>query len=351
MWLCGVGASVRLIGADAATITPKEVPLRRHELGVVREMAYSTEASTLDDLMRRIVEKLLVDGERNVASKGETIEIVSATLELTNPRARISRTETRRKVVSALGELCWYLSGSNEADPVLFYISEYAKAVEPDGTIHGAYGPRLFGQNEGAQVDRVIQILRQKPSSRQAVIQLFDRADIASPGQYLDIPCTTTLQFLLRSNSLHMIVNMRSNDAYWGLPHDVFAFTMIQEIVARELGAEVGRYIHSVGSIHLYTNKLDLAKQFIGEGWQSTVDYMPTMSMGSQFPHIRQLLDAESQLRAGVPFSDIELPQDPYWADLAHLLAIRAAQKFNWSSEIRANILAGFTSDAYAEFL
>lgn len=37
---------------------------------------------------------------------------------------------------------------------------------------------------------------------------------------------------------------MRSNDAYLGFPHDVFFFTMIQELVARSLGIRVGDYHH-----------------------------------------------------------------------------------------------------------
>jgi thymidylate synthase len=37
-----------------------------------------------------------------------------------------------------------------------------------------------------------------------------------------------------------MVTTMRSNDAYLGLPHDVFCFTMLQEIIARSLGREIG---------------------------------------------------------------------------------------------------------------
>ena len=43
-----------------------------------------------------------------------------------------------------------------------------------------------------------------------------------------------------------MLTYMRSNDAYWGLPHDVFAFTMLQEILARSLTLELGTYKHAV---------------------------------------------------------------------------------------------------------
>ena len=68
-----------------------------------------------------------------------------------------------------------------------------------------------------------------------------------------------------------MFTNMRSNDAFIGLPHDIFAFTMIQEIVARALKLEPGTYSHAVGSLHLYKTNRDAARKYLKEGWQSTV--------------------------------------------------------------------------------
>jgi len=47
---------------------------------------------------------------------------------------------------------------------------------------------------------------------------------------------------LIRNKQLHMLTNMRSNDAFWGLPHNIFSFTMIQEILARTLSVELGTY-------------------------------------------------------------------------------------------------------------
>ena len=51
----------------------------------------------------------------------------------------------------------------------------------------------------------------------------------------MDLPCTRTIQFLLRSGHVDAVVYMRSNDAIWGLPYDIFLFTMLQEMLAVEL--------------------------------------------------------------------------------------------------------------------
>src|SRR5690606_23406544 len=148
-----------------------------------------------------------------------------------------------------LGELAWYLAGSNSLEFIEYYIPAYEKSSDDKKTIHGAYGPRLVGKGEKDQLKNVIKILKKKPSSRQAVIQLFDAADILE--DHLDIPCTCTLQFLIRGGKLHMFTSMRSNDVFLGLPHDIFAFTIIQEIMARSLGCDLGDYKHFVCSLHL----------------------------------------------------------------------------------------------------
>ena len=85
-------------------------------------------------------------------------------------------------------------------------------------TIHGGYGPRLFAWNRNGtvvhQINNVLALLKRKPSSRRAVIQFFDAADIAK--DHIEIPCTCTLQFLIRNRRLHLFASMRSNDAFLG---------------------------------------------------------------------------------------------------------------------------------------
>src|SRR5260221_1465494 len=206
-------------------------------------------AGTLDDLLDAAFRALLKSRIHLKATKGANAELSGVVLELTQPRARLSRTEAKGHVFSCLGEFLWYLSCSNNLEPIRHYLPEYSRFAEKDGTIWGAYGPRIFG-GERSQYEIVRELLRRKPTSRQAVIQLFDRRDIEK--EYNDVPCTCALQFMARGELLHMIVQMRSNDSFIGLPHDVFAFTMIQELLARDLGYKLGTYKHMVGSFHLY---------------------------------------------------------------------------------------------------
>lgn len=278
---------------------------------------------TLDDLLHRSLKLLLgTKGRRVRSTRGANFERTGVLLALDNPRARLSRSPRRSQLFSSLGELAWYLAGSRSLKFIRYYIKAYTKE-SPDGVVvPAAYGPRLTNYLNQNQIDNVINLLRDNRTSRRAVIQILAADDL--PSGY--VPCTCTLQFMVRGRRLHAITHMRSNDAYKGLPHDVFAFTMIQEIIARELGVELGTYKHSVGSLHLYDDDIASAEAYVGDGLQPSLA-MPPMPPGSQSQAVVEFLRTESKIRRKkrVDFDRLEL--DPYWLDLARLLRVFAFYK------------------------
>jgi thymidylate synthase len=148
-----------------------------------------------------------------------------------------------------------------------------------------------------------------------------------------------------------MFTAMRSNDVFLGLPHDVFCFTMIQELVARTLGLELGVYKHAVGSLHLYGQHREDAADFIDEGWQPTDQPMPPMPVGNPWPSIEVLIGLEANIRAGQS-ADTELLRglDPYWADLVRLLQVFADAKQRNVASMRAQ-LDQMASDVFDAFI
>jgi len=281
-------------------------------------------AETLDDLLIKVYRKLLRRrGASNInPTKGEATDINGVLLMIRNPRARLSRSERKNTLFSCLGEFLWYLSGTDDLKFVQYYIPIYGKFSDDGKTVFGAYGPRLISLNgEVNQIQNVIQTLKNKPHSRRAVIQLFRGEDLAADlvQRREDLPCTCTMQFLVRGVELHMMVMMRSNDAFMGLPHDVFAFTMLQELVARSLGLEVGQYKHAVGSLHLYASDVKAANDYINEDMQERIP-MPAMPSGDQWTAVEKLLMAERAIRRGRAPSMRGV--DPYWADLIRLLQV-----------------------------
>jgi thymidylate synthase len=277
--------------------------------------------ASIDDLMRESLNAVLTDGLRIKPTKGPAQDLMAVVLELSNPLARLSRSATRGKIFSALGELLWYLAGSNEAAFIEYYISHYAQSAE-DGVVWGGYGPRLLNFDGVDQLNFVIAKLRGNPSSRQAVIQLYDHQDAA--GDHKDVPRTCILQYFVREGQLCSVAYMRSNDAYYGLPHDVFAFTFLQELIARSIGAQLGTYVHVAGSYHVYDTKRAAVRQFLDEGWQSNAP-MPPMPNGDPWPAVARLVNLEQALRESrVDPTNATFDSDPYWGDLGRLLAVYA---------------------------
>lgn len=299
------------------------------------------------------MEAVLEQGAPTAPRSGAARELWGAALELDDPRARVSRSASRGKIFGALGELCWYLSGTGDAEFIRHYLPDYPNS-EADGQVFGAYGPRLRGPGGRDQIAYVVSLLAQRPDSRRAVVQVYGADD----GPYCDAnpplqpPCTCTMQFLVRDGALHVVTYMRSNDLWLGLPHDVFAFTMLQELVARSLGCALGSYVHVVGSLHLYEKDVAKATAYMGEGWQPTALVMPEMPPGDPWPAVERLLSAEQALRTGGP----AVPQepDPYWQDLVRLLAVHWWMKRKHSAgaaEALAGLRRGFVHRGYDDFV
>lgn len=279
---------------------------------------------TLDDMLHDVLKALLEEKTCVKATRGDFTELFGVNLHLKNPRARLSRSEDKSKVFSALGEFLWYLSGETKLDFIDYYVpGRFQEESDDQITVRSGYGERLFSFDGVNQVENVIKLLREKPSSRRAVIQLFDATDLLT--HYKSIPCTCTLQFMARSERLNMFVTMRSNDAFLGLPHDVFSFTMLQELVARSVGMEVGEYKHCAGSLHLYKKHAARATRYLEEGYQSKIA-MPPMPQGDPWVNIKSLQTYEQGLREqGAAI--FQPTWDPYWQELAHLLAAYRAYK------------------------
>lgn len=176
-------------------------------------------------------------------------EIIGAVTVIEDPTRGIVQSSIRNMPMRyAVGELLWYLSGSNRVSDISKYSDVWERLSDDGEHVNSAYGHRIFNLFGFNQWEHVKALLRDDPLSRQAVIHIKD----ASNKPTKDMPCTVSLQFFIRDNKLYMITNMRSNDIWMGFPYDVFSFTALQVKMAMELGVGVGDYTHIAGSLHLY---------------------------------------------------------------------------------------------------
>jgi thymidylate synthase len=219
------------------------------------------EGTTVDELFTRAIGLILEEGKPCAPRGIATREIYPVTLSLRNPRARVLRVGGRTiNPAFAVAETLWILSGTDE--PWIFDFNARLRNYADDGRLAGAYGPRL--RAFGSRIDQLAGArskLVEDPDTRQAVIQILDPATVR-PG-HRDVPCTLSYRFLLRDKRLTAFCTMRSQDAWLGLPYDVFVGTVIQELMASWVGAEVGEYHHTVDSLHLYESDLSAARAIV----------------------------------------------------------------------------------------
>lgn len=154
-------------------------------------------------------------------------------------------------------EAWWIMDGRNTVDT----ITNYSKAISTfsnDGfNFDGAYGPRVVDQ-----LRYIVDMLERDRDTRQAVLTIWR----PNPRDSKDIPCTVSIQWLIRNNKIYCIDTMRSSDIWLGWPYDIFNFTMLTGyimLLLRERGIdnlELGSIYLNAGSQHLYNNNLENAK-------------------------------------------------------------------------------------------
>lgn len=208
------------------------------------------EYDTIDDAWDDTLADLLIQ-EPGDSRNGDAREIIGHSFKLTDPSCCWLTNERRAlSPYYAAAEILWYVSGNPSVEMISAYASQYKNFAETDGKAYGAYGKRL-----GSSINAAIHALKYQANTRRCVISLWEQSDLDKghgEGAVKDVPCTLSWQFIVRGDRLHMIVNMRSNDAWLGLPYDCMWNCTAMRLIANELGLGLGTYTHNVGSMHLY---------------------------------------------------------------------------------------------------
>ena len=203
------------------------------------------------------LDRLAAQGFEDSSRDGVVVgEFLDAVMVVEDPTRNIVTSKIRNMPMRyAVGELAWYLSGSNKVKDIAQYAKKWAEISDDGETNNSAYGYRIFYKFGFDQWEFVKELIKRDPNTRQAVIHIKD----ASIAPTKDTPCTVYLQFFLRDNKLNLSVHMRSNDIWMGVPYDMFSFCFLQVKMAMELGVEVGTYTHYAGSLHMYKRDYDVA--------------------------------------------------------------------------------------------
>jgi thymidylate synthase len=187
-----------------------------------------------------------------VTARGfETREIINLTLRVESAQNNILVSSYRNPNYRFMvAEWLWIAFGLSTLAPLTRVNGNMAKFSDDGITLTGAYGPRIAHQTR-----YILQTLINDRYSRQAVLTIWT----PNPNWSKDIPCTISMQFLIRNDKLHGTVTMRSSDAWLGVPYDFFTFSQLLNSFAGCLGVDVGSLTMNLGSSHLYKEHVDQA--------------------------------------------------------------------------------------------
>lgn len=276
-------------------------------------------AETANDLYVEVLDHIVEAGDRCAPRGLATREMRGVSLVLENPDYNLV-TVRPLNIRFAVAEFLWILTGQNRVDLIDKFNSKISQYSDDGRHMSGAYGPPLVDQ-----LPWVIKQIEDQEDTRQALLTLWRPRPYASA----DVPCTISMQFMLRNDALEMIVFMRSNDLWLGFPYDLFTFTMIQRYVAHAIGVKAGAYRHHVGSLHLYERDVKAATAALEVPCESvtTVDLVPS------YPWPLAALEAliAAPEKVGRSYEEGGIDMSPgWWTILSLLIPEYSAMNERW---------------------
>lgn len=174
----------------------------------------------------------------------------------------------------AVAEAHWILSGKNDVASIAPYSKEISKFSDDGRFFSGAYGVKVV-----EQLRYVCDSLIADNDTRQAVLSIWRE----NPRNSKDVPCTLSLQFLIRDGKLHCVASMRSSDVWLGIVYDYFSFSMLSAYILLMLRQQderlkvigMGDLIVTAGSQHMYETNLAAVVSVFEGASTLTQEYAP----------------------------------------------------------------------------
>lgn len=271
---------------------------------------------------------------KSIGADKKTREILNYSFQLRNLQERLLTNLKRPlNLTGALGRFLWMMAGSDRLAEIEYYEPKVRYFSDDGITVPGSnYGTRLLEPRPGVnQVTNIIQLLKEQLHTRRAAATIYQPEDSGRDSK--DIPCTFGLIYNLRNDRLHATTIMRSNNAWVLLPYNVFEFTLLAEVIAAEVGVEVGTYHHFAASMHLYENDFSAANAAARETISGNPIAMPPVPRESPWKNLQALLKFEIKLRSkhsGLTKTTFRAYVNEarglgiFWSDLALILVVHA---------------------------
>ena len=157
-----------------------------------------------------------------------------------------------------VAEIIWFLSASQDLNLLRKYTKGWNMFSDYDNPdkVSNSYGymwRKHFGRD---QLLLAIEDLQRDPSSRQCVVMGWNPTeDAMGTTKKPNVPCVPMFLLNIIQGELNLSTFWRSEDIYFGLPHDIAGFALLQSIIAQKLGVKTGYLHHLINHAHIYENQ------------------------------------------------------------------------------------------------
>lgn len=224
--------------------------------------------STVSETVYNMYYTILTKGHYRPSRNGGCTSIFDATFEVRNPRSRHLSLQGRKSNIFALiAETFWVMAGDDKLYPYLTFFLPRAPQYSDDGeTWSGAYGPRLYDNNQLASIPDLFRrdslytrrawaaIHDPNKDSTEALEKRFGAGELGK-----DRPCNLGINFyVVGDNQFVTKVIQRSGDSIFGTGSiNPFEFSFLHELMFNEVKKdypelELGPYRWHVTNCHLY---------------------------------------------------------------------------------------------------
>ena len=165
---------------------------------------------------------------------------------------------------AALDEILWiWQKKCNDVHELNSHI--WDAWADEKGTIGKAYGYQLgvkhhYKEGDFDQVDRILYDLKNNPSSRRIMSNIYVHADLSEMALY---PCAYSMTFNVANGKLNAILNQRSQDFLTANNWNVVQYALLVHMFAQVSGLEVGEFVHVIADAHIYDRHVDMIKEVI----------------------------------------------------------------------------------------
>lgn len=170
-------------------------------------------------------------------------------------------------------ELEWYLSRSLNVYDMPKTPKIWQQVATTDGRINSNYGYLVFSEENGNQYGNVLNSFLNDKNTRRGTM-VYTRPTIQTEYNtdgMSDFICTNAVNYFIRDNKLHCVVQMRSNDMWAGYRNDYAWQKYVQLRLVKDLQQkypelESGDMIWNAASLHLYERQFGLVRKYIKTG-------------------------------------------------------------------------------------